>query len=82
MDTVPASSVSTNIAKGIYTILRDKTTPREDFIFTTDRLSTFLMEQAMVYLPFSSTTITTPTGTENVGKVLSTPVSRIHVIDD
>lgn len=66
-----------NTTKGIYTILRDKKTPREDFIFFTDRLSTFLMEQAMVYLPFASTTITTPTGAETVGKVLSSPVSRI-----
>ena len=63
--------------QGIYTILRDRTTPREDFIFFVDRLSTFLMEQAMVYLPFAPATVTTPTGAKSEGKRLSAPVSAL-----
>ncbi|KAK7691089.1 hypothetical protein QCA50_006192 [Cerrena zonata] len=54
--------------KGIYTILRDKNTPREDFIFFTDRLATFLMEKAMEYLPYRSRTVTTPVDVEYTGK--------------
>ncbi|KAI5117967.1 hypothetical protein M0805_001628 [Coniferiporia weirii] len=56
--------------KGIYTILRDKDTSREDFIFFVDRLSTILMEKALAFLPFRSGTVTTPTGAEARGMIL------------
>ncbi|KAI0671629.1 armadillo/beta-catenin/plakoglobin [Trametes maxima] len=56
---------------GIYTILRDKKTPREDFIFFTDRLSTFLSEKAMEFLPYKPKTVTTPVGASYTGKQLS-----------
>ncbi|KAH8118222.1 armadillo/beta-catenin/plakoglobin [Phellopilus nigrolimitatus] len=63
--------------KGIYTILRDKNTPREDFIFFVDRLSTFLMEQALVFLPFRPKTVMTPTGAEAQGKALALDASSV-----
>ncbi|EJD06974.1 armadillo/beta-catenin/plakoglobin [Fomitiporia mediterranea MF3/22] len=56
--------------KGIYTILRDKDTSREDFIFFTDRLSMFLAEQAISFLPFRAKTVITPTGVQSHGKEL------------
>ncbi|KAI0833343.1 armadillo/beta-catenin/plakoglobin [Trametes gibbosa] len=57
--------------QGIFTILRDKTTSREDFIFFTDRLSTFLSEKAMEFLPFKRKCITTPVDAVYTGQTLS-----------
>jgi len=58
--------------QGIYTILRDQTTSKADFIFFADRLSTLLMERAMVFLPFCPKTVETPVGATAVGKSLDT----------
>ncbi|KAF8591140.1 armadillo/beta-catenin/plakoglobin [Ramaria rubella] len=63
----------TSQLKAIYTILRDKTTRRNDFIFYTDRLATFLAEKAMELLPFQSRTVRTPTDATTQGKELNTP---------
>ncbi|KAI0775302.1 armadillo/beta-catenin/plakoglobin [Trametes elegans] len=57
--------------RGIYTILRDRTTSREDFIFFTDRLSTFLSEKAVEFLPFKPRSVTTPLEATYRGKELS-----------
>ncbi|QRV75143.1 uridine kinase [Ceratobasidium sp. AG-Ba] len=54
--------------RGIYTILRDKDTSREDFIFYADRLATLICEKAMEVLPFKEVTVTTPTGAIADGK--------------
>lgn len=64
------------IPQGIYTLLRDKDTPREDFIFFVDRLSTFLAEKALALLPFRPKSVVTPTGAEYHGKELAAPVSN------
>ncbi|KZP11020.1 armadillo/beta-catenin/plakoglobin [Athelia psychrophila] len=55
---------------GIYTIIRDKTTKTQDFIFFVDRLAMFLMEKAMEQLPYRSKTVTTPIGADALGKEL------------
>ncbi|KAI8980099.1 armadillo/beta-catenin/plakoglobin [Trametes punicea] len=57
--------------RGIYTILRDRTTSREDFIFFTDRLSTYLSEKAVEFLPFKPKTVATPVNATYNGKELS-----------
>ncbi|CAE7094112.1 unnamed protein product [Rhizoctonia solani] len=54
--------------RGIYTILRDKETSREDFIFYADRLATLICEKAMELLPFQNVTVHTPTGVVADGK--------------
>lgn len=54
--------------KGIYTILRDRETSREDFIFYADRLATLICEKAMDVLPFKDITVVTPTGAVAEGK--------------
>ncbi|TFY70473.1 hypothetical protein EVG20_g2532 [Dentipellis fragilis] len=56
--------------KGMFTILRDETTPRQDFIFFIDRLATMLAEKGMEMLPYRDKTIETPVGCRTVGKVL------------
>ncbi|KAI0926135.1 hypothetical protein AcW1_008379 [Taiwanofungus camphoratus] len=54
--------------KGIFTILRDVTTSREDFIFFVDRLSTFLLEKATEHLPYRPKTVVTPVQVASPGK--------------
>jgi len=56
--------------RGIYTILRDKDSTRQDFIFFVDRLATLLMEKALELLPFRSKMVMTPTGEESIGQEL------------
>ncbi|EIN04896.1 armadillo/beta-catenin/plakoglobin [Punctularia strigosozonata HHB-11173 SS5] len=56
--------------KGIYTILRDRTTSRQDFIFFVDRLATYLVEKAMEYLPHKPKTVTTPVEVEAHGQMI------------
>lgn len=58
----------TNQLQGIFTILRDKTTSRQDFVFFTDRLSTLLVEHALQLLPHVPKTVVTPIGTEAHGQ--------------
>jgi uridine kinase len=60
--------------KGIYTIMRDTTSSKEDFIFHCDRLSTLLVERAMTELPFRPSEVTTPIGEGYSGSVLDTKV--------
>ncbi|TBU55572.1 armadillo/beta-catenin/plakoglobin [Dichomitus squalens] len=57
--------------RGIFTMLRNSRTRREDFIFFTDRLSTFLSEKAMEFLPYKSKNITTPVEATYTGKELA-----------
>lgn len=56
--------------KGIYTILRDGTSSRQDFIFFVDRLATFLIEKAMEHLPHRPKTVATPVGVDCTGREL------------
>lgn len=61
--------------QGIYTILRNKDTSREDFIFFVDRLATFISEKALEHLPYRPKTVTTPVGVEYNGKEVDACVS-------
>ncbi|KAF8523255.1 armadillo beta-catenin plakoglobin [Gautieria morchelliformis] len=61
----------TRALQAMYTILRDKTTSRNDFIFYTDRLATFLAEKAMEMLPFRSKVVQSPMEVRVEGKELN-----------
>jgi len=54
--------------QGIFTILRDRTTPRQDFVFFADRLATLLAEHALSFMPFVPRSIQTPTGADYHGQ--------------
>lgn len=69
---------SQTFSQGIYTILRDETTPRQDFIFFVDRLATFLVEKAMELLPYRTKVIITPTEAETSGKELDVKACLCH----
>lgn len=63
-----------HVLQGIMTILRDRTTSREDFIFFSDRLATLLVERAMQELPFRSKSVVTPVDALYHGQELATNV--------
>lgn len=48
--------------KELQTIIRDKNTTRSDFKFYADRLIRLVVEEGLNQLPYSESTITTPTG--------------------
>lgn len=50
----------TNQLKGIYTILINKDTPRDDFVFYFDRVATILINKALELNSFKDITIETP----------------------
>lgn len=60
--------------KGIYTVLRDRTSTRQDFIFFTDRLATLLVERAMEKLPYREVTVETPVGEHCKGKAIDVEI--------
>lgn len=46
----------------LQTVIRDKNTTRSDFVFYADRLIRLVVEEGLNQLPYSKTSITTPTG--------------------
>ena len=67
--------------QGIYTILRNKTSMRSDFIFCADRLATLICERSMCELPFRPRTVTCPTTELVAGKELAAQVSVVQLAD-
>ncbi|KAF7312252.1 Uridine kinase [Mycena indigotica] len=57
--------------EGIFTILRSKTSSRQDFIFFVDRLSTILVEHALQFLPYADKSVITPTEASFAGTTMS-----------
>uniref|UniRef100_A0A060T8B5 uracil phosphoribosyltransferase n=1 Tax=Blastobotrys adeninivorans TaxID=409370 RepID=A0A060T8B5_BLAAD len=53
---------ATNQLKGLYSIIRDRDTPRSDFIFYSDRIIRLLVEEGLNQLPVTPHNVTTPTG--------------------
>ena len=47
--------------------MRDRNTPRSDFIFYSDRIIRILVEEGLNYLPVHEMTVTTPTGIDYTG---------------
>lgn len=66
---------------GIYTILRNETSNRVDFIFYADRLATLICERSMCELPFRPRTVTCPTAELVAGKELDAQVSVVELLE-
>jgi uridine kinase len=60
--------VETKQIKFIHTIIRNKETPRDDFIFYSNRLMRLLIEFALSLLPFEDVTVQTTSGQQYEGK--------------
>ncbi|KAL9937090.1 hypothetical protein V8E36_004325 [Tilletia maclaganii] len=57
----------TNQLNALLTIIRDRETPREQFIFYSDRIIRLLVEEGLNHLPTNSKTVQTPTGLPYTG---------------
>ncbi|XP_058031315.1 uridine-cytidine kinase-like 1 isoform X2 [Ahaetulla prasina] len=53
--------------RGMHTIIRNKETSRDEFIFYSKRLMRLLIEHALSFLPFQSCTVQTPQGEDYEG---------------
>ncbi|MBP7708414.1 uracil phosphoribosyltransferase [Candidatus Pacearchaeota archaeon] len=67
--------------KFLYTIIRDKNTNREEFIFYSDRIIRLLIEEGLNLLPLKKKKIITPTGSnfdgfEFFGKICAVSIVR------
>uniref|UniRef100_A0ABM5F807 Uridine-cytidine kinase n=1 Tax=Pogona vitticeps TaxID=103695 RepID=A0ABM5F807_9SAUR len=59
---------STPQVRGMHTIIRNKDTSRDEFIFYSKRLMRLLIEHALSFLPLKPVTVETPQGTVYEGK--------------
>ncbi|CDS13427.1 hypothetical protein LRAMOSA05604 [Lichtheimia ramosa] len=71
---------TTNQIKGMHTILRDRTTSRDEFIFYAERLSTLIVEAALNLLPFKETTVTTPIGAQYKGTAFTEKICGVSIL--
>ncbi|XP_051954651.1 uridine-cytidine kinase-like 1 isoform X1 [Xyrauchen texanus] len=62
---------STPQVRGMHTIIRNKETSRDEFIFYSKRLMRLLIEHALSFLPLKPVSVETPQGTIYEGKRLS-----------
>ncbi|KAI8584185.1 hypothetical protein K450DRAFT_218553 [Umbelopsis ramanniana AG] len=70
----------TNQIKGMHTIIRDVNTPRDDFIFYSERLSTLIIETGLSQLPFQDETAITPLGHEYKGKSFKGTICGVSIL--
>ncbi|KAH9270760.1 hypothetical protein BASA83_007122 [Batrachochytrium salamandrivorans] len=66
--------------RALHTIIRDKNTSRDDFVFYSERVSSLVIERALSELPFIDLNILTPTGIAYHGKALSDSVCSVSMI--
>lgn len=71
----------TSQLRSLMTIIRDKTTKRNDFIFYADRINRLLIEEGLNFLPTVEKIIETRTGdkyigSEFIGKICAVPIIR------
>ncbi|XP_012510080.1 PREDICTED: uridine-cytidine kinase-like 1 [Propithecus coquereli] len=62
---------STPQVRGMHTIIRDKETSRDEFIFYSKRLMRLLIEHALSFLPFQDCVVQTPQGQDYAGRCYS-----------
>ncbi|XP_071527607.1 uridine-cytidine kinase-like 1 isoform X4 [Panulirus ornatus] len=63
---------STPQIRGLHTFIRNKDTPRDEFIFYSKRLIRLVIEHALTLLPFTDVTVETPQGIPYEGKRIAT----------
>ncbi|KAG1688579.1 Uridine-cytidine kinase-like 1 [Nymphon striatum] len=63
---------STPQIRGLHTFMRNKDTPRDEFIFYSSRLMRLLIEYALSLLPFKDVVVDTPQDCQYEGKRLTT----------
>lgn len=66
--------------KSLYTLIRDKNTKREDFIFYSDRIIRLLVEEGLNLLPLKKIEITTPTNSKFQGSAFLGKICAVSII--
>ncbi|KAI8062516.1 uracil phosphoribosyltransferase-domain-containing protein [Gongronella butleri] len=66
--------------RGIHTILRDKDTPRDEFVFYAERLSKLIVECALGQLPCKENNVETPTGAIYNGVAFTSDVCGVSIL--
>lgn len=66
--------------RGMHTIIRDRTTKKNDFVFYADRLNRLVVEAGLGQLPFTEKTVITPTGHPYVGVDFARGICGVSVI--
>ncbi|KAI9217759.1 uracil phosphoribosyltransferase-domain-containing protein [Blastocladiella britannica] len=66
--------------KALMTIIRDKSTPRSDFIFYSDRVNRLLVEEGLNYLPLVEKVVETPTGASYTGVAFQGQICGVPII--
>lgn len=66
--------------RGMHTIIRDRTTRTEDFVFYADRLLRLVVEHGLGHLPFAEKCVITPTDNEYVGVDFAKRLCGVSVI--
>lgn len=66
--------------KALHTIIRDKDTSKQDFVFYADRLIRIVVEAGLGCLPFAEKIVTTPTGKQYVGVDFGNKICGVSVI--
>jgi uridine kinase len=64
----------------MHTIIRDKNTSRDDFVFMTNRLVCLLIEHALSFLPFEDVTVATPQHMEYAGKRFNEKLCGVSIL--
>ena len=59
---------STPQIKGLHTYIRNRDTPRDEFIFYSKRLIRLVIEYSLSLLPFQTVTVDTPQGEQYEGR--------------
>lgn len=66
--------------KALLTIIRDRETPRADWVFYADRLIRLLVEEGLNHLPFVSKTVVTPTGNSYEGLTFQGKICGVSIM--
>jgi uridine kinase len=64
----------------MHTIIRDRSTNKNDFVFYADRLNRLVVEAGLGLLPFKEKIVTTPVGHQYVGVDFARKLCGVSII--
>uniref|UniRef100_A0A915BI45 Uridine kinase n=4 Tax=Parascaris univalens TaxID=6257 RepID=A0A915BI45_PARUN len=66
--------------RGLHTFIRNRKTPRDEFIFYSERLMRILIENAMNFMPFKDVSVETPSGKTFSGKRCTAVICGVAIM--
>eukprot|EP00754_Rhynchopus_humris_P034256 Rhum_TRINITY_DN15585_c0_g1::Rhum_TRINITY_DN15585_c0_g1_i1::g.161341::m.161341/K00761/upp, UPRT; uracil phosphoribosyltransferase len=70
----------TSQTRSLQTILRNQDTTRQDFVFFADRLMRLLVEEALSFVPFKRSVVSTPTGETYDGLQFTAKICGVSIM--